>query len=856
MEPKVIRVEPSAVYLSEIRQQTNALLEDFHRPRPSSNLPSAPLPLLVPPMDPREKLIILIQGLFQNESPEEELIKISEEVPAGLMAETLMAIHASLKELMDSYKKKCEVAALQPYSEETKKQVSALFQEYKVKHKELIASEKIKCQPEIDEIKKQLLLRCFTRLLFTLSKSLLKPGNLDHLFYSAFTPEQAELVNKNVFLNNKVQKYYKFSDVHFYIHNSVFITNMGYGFQMSSSESQPFEHSFNIISFEYSAYKLFDVGRESKEILESLSELEKQKENPEFAAIINLALAYFHASKLHNASKPLEFIPHMNKYLSFTDSPFKEVFTGVLLLALERNWILYSTAEQEALDAWAAAFLEKDEEEQRNSRSFFAISYFQHLYKRKKNWPEALKYAKLCSTFDQGAALVLLSHALIQSKEFKKAKEVLSTPEAKKDPMGLVTMGLLTEGEDLSAAANYYREALEAGYAPALMALNRILPYIKINKSFKQLIRQREFKEDPEVQKIIDLFPVLLAKPDRRWSLEEKITIEMFETLFRSSPPSLKGAVLESFKLAKGDLLNDYLKQLNELIQSEKGNREPSDSWSDKKNDLFKKAQKAQESLIDVFVEQQTAEEQKRAFEQKVEKVIGRELEKMEQTLSFWDGAVEEATALRLEAKQLKETFQTRMSALQQNGDLKKKETELTDILAAHEKAFARIAQRGAKLQEKEDEIAKLKKQVAELGETTRNLGRQLKERDEKLEQQEREIEVLENWNASLEELSAEKEEAQSLEEQIKEIEGLDQKCYHKICNLSKVVKKEEMISLLGQFGFKHSTTRGSHQYFVKETGGKKIFCLIYSHSNELKRAERKLCLQRILLSLRDGKIN
>ena len=47
-------------------------------------------------------------------------------------------------------------------------------------------------------------------------------------------------------------------------------------------------------------------------------------------------------------------------------------------------------------------------------------------------------------------------------------------------------MGLLTEKEgDKEAAANYYREALELGYSPALTALKRILPDIRVSKKFQ-----------------------------------------------------------------------------------------------------------------------------------------------------------------------------------------------------------------------------------------------------------------------------------------------------------------------------------------------------------------------------------
>ena len=74
--------------------------------------------------------------------------------------------------------------------------------------------------------------------------------------------------------------------------------------------------------------------------------------------------------------------------------------------------------------------------------------------------------------------------------------------------------------------------------------------------------------------------------------------------------------------------------------------------------------------------------------------------------------------------------------------------------------------------------------------------------------------------------------------------------CLHRLNIVDIPLKKEDMIALLAQFGFKNSTTRGSHFYYVKENEGKKTFCLIHSHTNELTRAEKRLCLQRILSSL------
>lgn len=794
-----------------------ALMALYHSksggPSGSNGQPSAPAappppPLMLPPADPRERLILLVNSLFKTESVEEEYGKICQGFKVARSGE----IKGTLEKLIKEYREKCDKAALQ----DSQQQVSDLYQEYRGKKEELIATEKILCQEEVNTGLDAIKERYLVRLLFVLSKTVAKPVNIDALLYSTL-PE----------LEGRDLNHYRYCDQRFYINNCLLFALIDHRFPINPVQKPTTAPPCNMTVFEQYTQPLFDQTESQETVAKSLTKLEEYKEHPQFGDLIGVTLAYFHLSKLHGtACKPTVAIPFLRSFLARTDFPHQDLLLSILLCAMERNWGLYSAADQKELDAWAEVLdLLKELEE---NPSIFTKSYLALKNKRNKNWPAAMHYSRLCAANDQGGLIIVLSRELIKHNERQKAKEILPEALPFKDAEAFIMMGLLTESTDLIQAAGFYKEALKNGGNAAHEALNRILPHIPQDRELKRVMREVKPEADPKVTELVALFP----RPSRSWSQEEKGAKTYFETLFRSTAPLLQGEFLESFRKAQEELKQRTAHELEVLIGKERENGEPSNTWTSGKEELFKKAEKAQDELKSSLVKQQAEREKKKVLEQKIEGYSRQHLERLEKMRAYWSeglphiGELEGIKAAFLEKKN-------------QIGS----EAELEALKGEQDKALAPFSDPQRKVQEKEEEILKLKKQLAEMQESQRVLTRQLKEKDLQLEEQEREYTLLENWQQSLALV-----EEQSQEE---DLNGLEPKLYHRIYNLPKIAKKEEMISLLLFCGFKSSTTRGSHQYFVKECGDKKIFCLIYSHTAELSRAERRLCLQRILLSFK-----
>ena len=210
----------------------------------------------------------------------------------------------------------------------------------------------------------------------------------------------------------------------------------------------------------------------------------------------------------------------------------------------------------------------------------------------------------------------------------------------------------------------------------------------------------------------------------------------------------------------------------------------------------MEEAQKEQAALFSSLAQQDLA--------QKTAEVTQRVLQKMDQIIAFWDSACAESNAKIAEVVRLKELFQS----------------EPRSDATEWEAKLALLSQKDASLtlQEKDDEISRMKKQMAELEERNRQYARELKEKNEQIE----ELKLLEieeiNW---AEEIEKEVEEGKPIYDQIQEflyaaiMNGKDSsaimRCIDKLCKVEgRIADKEDMIKVLLQFGFKHSTQRGA----------------------------------------------
>ncbi len=345
-----------------------------------------------------------------------------------------------------------------------------------------------------------------------------------------------------------------------------------------------------------------------------------------------------------------------------------------------------------------------------------------------------------------------------------------------------------------------------------------------------------------------------------KWERESETTIikSQFQTTLSLSDP-----LQLQYIANKSVMLDSFLEQFQQLLEKEDKTKAPSTDWRMKKNTFINDAKQANVTLGAAYRAKQDEADRMKTLEE-MRQLMGKYLNnKAELALRHLDCVQEDLDIKRKKVEELKIGFQSKIDI----GDPE----SFAQIQASLDQEVASLIQsERARVQE---EMNKLMKQLEEQKAENVRLQRELRKKEEQIEQQGLDFDLLDretsNWREAVSKINKDAKGNEDLGLPLMEqIIGFLDSCnpnneqlQHQLQQWIKQLKKissptpdkHEIIALLNSFGFKHSTTRGSHFYYVREGARReKIFCLIYQHGSELSKAEKKLCLERILKSLKD----
>lgn len=558
---------------------------------------------------------------------------------------------------------------------------------------------------------------------------------------------------------------------------------------------------FSIICLDQSLYYLLKSEKMPPALFVRIKDLYTRQINQ-----LNLhaaAVLLLYNLKNHEFSSFAELFKHIVDYEDEVNVKIKGWALGAILLWIELNFSKYPSLVQNNMKQKIEEIGDRFCKEQNPLIPLFYCLNQQ----RNENLPRAAEFAELFSIYDKGEQLELIAKRYIEKKEFKAAFDIYGKLGDKEPKFALMRGLCHAFGQNPDEAMKEYAQVKEPGGWWLMLHL------------------KYTFKVDIELPKELGdskLACECLSVFDKKQKLQDLLRASHLEQQFAKDVAEVSTGITRSLN----ENLNAEYQERALLLRAET-EREGKFSGMGQRTKLITALKERLDALKLELLDRQLKEEIKSVCEQAAAQ--------MEQK------AKERVTLIVKCAKQkVAELESNSLQSVQEN--LAKIQKELEESLT------------------REQELIDLKQQVKKLEQKTRELEKALALKEQEKEQELLLLEMEKEWTQEISQSLPPQHIAERVGAKIDQLfdQGGDSELLVKISKHFWNIKdaptphKKEMLALLSLLGFQQNGQRGSHLFFVKEMHKGRIFCLFWSHENNLTQPEKKACLERVLLALEE----